>query len=385
MSDLRIRAALELLIQAIRSRIEASPHGHLVRGRQRIPLTLQLPLDLDPDPLNQSAEQTEQMIDLGVDELVTHAAAFRAGRMLCLRCQSPLCEHATPATARQVFAGYGPTGIPRFVDFATLMVDRRHESIEQLFADETALLHAVMLEDELTRDLLPAFREAQQLYFVHGQLIAGFWRVPDSSGRPEPQAISIQIVSTRSQRSGAQRRRRFGVNVIGQGPRQEPLEHLHDRLGTIPWALPVRWAQTALIEIENEEKRRSLPAGYLGKRVSGLLRSMARRLGRDDRARGRRTRHATERHDGGDRPTRMAIADLAAAKPDQLLYDTRQNTLVVIGDRGRAHVFNLEGKLVTSVRYPPHTVARRRETGLWRAAEPGEVKVLHTWLPPEVR
>ena len=103
---------------------------------------------------------------------------------------------------------------------------------------------------------------------------------------------------------------------------------------------------------------------------------MARRLDKDRRGKERRTLHGQRRHAEGDRPTRLALADLARATPENLLVDTRRETLVVVGDRGRAHVFNQAGKLVTSVRYSPAVIEKRRQNGLWRQAGAEEVRVL---------
>lgn len=70
----------------------------------------------------------------------------------------------------------------------------------------------------------------------------------------------------------------------------------------------------------------------------------------------------------------MAMADFARATPENLLFDTRRETLVVVGDRGRAHVFNREGKLVTSIRYNPAVIEKRRQNGMWRPAAREEVE-----------
>ena len=47
---------------------------------------------------------------------------------------------------------------------------------------------------------------------------------------------------------------------------------------------------------------------------------------------------------------------------------------MVVGDRGRAHVFNLAGKLVTSVRYNPEVIEKRRQNGVWRPAAAEEIR-----------
>ncbi|MFN7965934.1 MAG: hypothetical protein U0V87_09650 [Acidobacteriota bacterium] len=378
--DREIKEALKALTDAARDRVDAHPYGHLLRGREPLSLTVSLPLDQDPDALEAAGERAVDALHDGVEALLAHAAAFRPGRLLCLRCGTPECEHAAAPHARQVFVGYGPSGLPRFVDFATLVVDRRHEQMERLFDGAAPLLSLVMSEPELVADLLPAFHDKQRQYRVHAQVVAGFWRLPDESGRPEPLAVTIQIVSTHVMVRQQQPRRRFGVNIIGRGPDNEPLDHLHDRLRGIPWISPVRWVQSALGEIEKQDAKRRIAEGSLAKRLDGLVQSLARRLGRDERAKGRRTMHAEERHESGDRPTRVALADLAAASDDKIVFDTRRNTLVVLGEKGRAHVFNVDGKLVTSVRYPTTTIAHRRESGLWRRAEAAEIAPLRALL-----
>lgn len=378
--DQEVKAALKTLTDAARARVDAHPHGHLLRGHESLSLTVQLPLDQDPDAVDAVARRAVEALDDGVEALLAHAAAFRPGRLLCLRCGTPECEHATTPHARQVFVGYGPSGLPRFVDFAALMVERRHDRIEHLFDGAAELLCLVMNEPELIADLLPAFHDKQRQYRVHTQLVAGFWRLPDESGRPEPLAVTVQIVSTEVLVRRRPPRRRFGVNIIGRGPDNEPLDHLHHRLRGIPWMLPVRWVQSALAEIEKQDSRRRIAEASLSKRLDGLIQSMARRLGRDERAKGRRTLHAEERHESGDRPTRVALADLATAPDDKIVFDTRRNTLVVLGDKGRAHVFSLDGRLVTSVRYPTATIAHRRESGLWRTARAEEIAPLRTLL-----
>lgn len=372
----QVEDALRALSETARALVDAHPHGHLLRGRERLALQVELPLDQDPAAIQHQAHDAHGALQDAVDALLAHAAAFRPGRLLCLRCGSAECEHAGAPGPRQVFVGYGPSGLPRFSDLASFLVERRHEQVERLFDGSSTVLSSVIAEQELSGELLPAFRDAVLQYRIHGQIVAGFWRIPDRSGRPEPLAVTIQIVSTSVAQRRQPPRRRFGVNLIARGPYDEPLEHLHERLGTIPWMVSVRWVQTALGEIEATDRRRAIPETALARRIDGLLHAMARRFGRDERARGRRTRHATERHAAGDRPTRTAQADLAVAPDERIVYDTRRHTLVVLGERGRTHVFSLQGKLVTSLRYPPATVARRLETGLWRAATMAEISPL---------
>jgi hypothetical protein len=363
--DERIRQALQLLIDEARERIDRHPLGHLVAGRgERIDLRLSLPTAFRDGQLRAVAGEAAEALQDAVQALLQHSALFRPGRVLCLRCQTAACEHSGPAEGRQIFAGWGPAGLPRFVDFGQWLLARRDPRVDLLYRDPPQRIAVVVPEAELASGLIPAFRQREDSYRIHAQVTAGWYQAPDPSGVRRPFAVSLQLISTRAARQG----RRFGVNVVGTGPGGEPLEKLYDQLGAIPWGDAVRWAQGVLVGIE-EAKQEATET-----RLAGLAQAVARRLEKDARGAERRTQHGRQRHAEGDRPTRMALADLARATPENLLYDVRRETLVVVGDRGRAHVFNLAGKLVTSVRYNPGVIEKRRKNGLWRPAAAEEVR-----------
>jgi hypothetical protein len=145
------------------------------------------------------------------------------------------------------------------------------------------------------------------------------------------------------------------------------LEAMHDERGRQPWAEARHWAEAALEEIAASARspRPPAPAALAG-RLAGLLHHLAERLERPHRARQRRTAHGERRHHAGHRPTPTALADLRAAPAERVLYDPRHDTFVVLGPRGRTHVFGSAGKLVTSVRYPAATIDRRQKLGHWR-------------------
>ena len=114
--------------------------------------------------------------------------------------------------------------------------------------------------------------------------------------------------------------------------------------------------------------------------MDGILRGMARRLERDVRARTRRTRHAEQRHESGERPTRKAVEDIQGARGDAFLVDEKTGTVVVLGERGRTHFFNSDGRLVSSVRYSRDAIERKRGQGVWREASAGEIGNLRAKL-----
>ena len=393
----RLERALELLAEEARERLARHPSGHLVASRgEPVELTVTLPTSAAAarGGLGELAGEAGAALDRAVSGLVTHQATFVPGAVYCLRCNSAGCEHAEPPGPRQVFAGYGKTGVPRFLDFGQLLLERNDPRVDRLYGNKPALLAHTHLGRDLTAELLDAYRDDATGYLLHGQVAAGWYRVPDSAGRPSVVALTFQLVSTRPPGNP----RRFGLNVLGSGPEGEPLEHLFDRLGALPWTPHVRWAQEALESIERaaakggstakEKKKGGKKSGKNGagkragvskaveKRLTGVLNGLSRRLEKGRRAKERKTRHGRERHAQSDRPTEMALADLARAGQEDVMVDRRQETLVVLGDKGRAHVFNPGGKLVTSIRYAPESIERRRKQDRWRPASKDEIATL---------
>lgn len=373
----RLRQAMQLLCDEARERLDRHPLGHLVAGRgDRLDIRLPVPTALRDGWLDQLSQGAAGAIQEAIQSLLQHNSVFLPGRIFCLRCQSARCEHAAPTDPRQVFAGYGKTGVPRFVDFGQWLLQRHDPRVDLLYRDPPALLTTVDSGEELEKDLLSVFRQHESGYRLHGQVAAGWFPVAGEAGR-YPLAVSFQVISSRPPKQ----RRRFGLNVIGIGREGQALEHVFDRTRTPPWADGVRWAQSVLVGIEHQlERSPRTPPGAVQGRIDGLLNALARRLDKSFRGQERRTRHGQQRHSEGDRPTRMALADFARAAPEDLLYDTRRETLVVLGDRGRTHVFNRDGKLVTSVRYNPTAIERRRQNGSWRPAAAQEVQDLRQRL-----
>lgn len=375
----RLQQALKLLADEVRERLDRHPLGHLVAGRgDRLDVRLPVPTALKEGTLERAGRAAEEAVQEAIQSLVAHSSRFQPGRVFCLRCQSAACEHSAPQSHRQVFTGYASTGVPRFADLGQWLLARRDPRIDLLYRESPQLLATVSPGTELTGELLPVFLQQDAGYRLHGQVAVGWYSTPSAvpgaaptgNGHREPLAVSFQVLSSRS-RGG---RRRFGLNVIGIGPGGQPLEHLYDRVGEIPWSGSVRWAQTVLGSIEHQlERAPRTPPQVVDQRIEGLVSALARRLEKGWRGEERKTQHARVRHREGDRPTRMALADFARATPENLLFDTRRETLVVVGDRGRAHVFNKEGKLVTSIRYSPAVIEKRRQNGMWRPAAREEV------------
>jgi hypothetical protein len=160
---------------------------------------------------------------------------------------------------------------------------------------------------------------------------------------------------------------------------------LWERQDELPWRRAVRWAQSALATLDRSRRgrgrnERDAGADELQQRVDGILSGLARRLERDRRARGRRTRHAERRHTSGERPTRKAVDDAREANAESVMVDEARGTLVVLGERGRTHFFSPDGRLVSSVRYGRDAIARKIKQDRWRPATEEEAEALRAHL-----
>jgi hypothetical protein len=352
--------AFDALRRLVRERQARLPGGHLVEGAlDEIDLALALSLAPEDPRVGERARGLVDEIDRILAEAIQHVVAFRPGRVWCHRCGTSACEHGAPPSSRHVFTGYGPTGTPRWDDFAQLCLERKHPQVDRLYDALPALLTIVHEPAALESSVLDAFRDPY--YELLGQVSAGFFVLP---GRAENGrgvlALTVQAVASRSERGTV----RLGLNLLGGAVANDAIE--------LPWRPAVRWAQHALHGL-TEGRRRHPGRSELERRVAGILAGLARRLEHDHRARGRRTSHAEERHRSRERPTRHALGDARRAADAALYRDERSGAIVVLGERGRTHFFTVEGRLVSSVRYGKDAIARKIHGELWRRATAAEV------------
>lgn len=401
-----IETLLQSLARTVREKLLRHPQGHLAfEGRpagekDHLELLLRIPVGTSDAAIGDAAGEAERALEEEVEALLAERALLRPGRILCLRCRTSECEHAAPRSSREVFAGYVATGLPRFVDYGQWLLERGHPRLDEIYRPPRpgvprrhgngeaprrapGLVTEVVSGRELTEELLPAYRDPD--YRVHGEVTAGYFQVPQLPAGTAALALTFVILSTarhrdkrhpkrhRETRREHRHGRRLTLQILGTGPQGEPLASLYERLPNVPWQGVAAWGQQVLQTIEKSQgSKKSTPASLSG-RVEGLLRSMGRRLEQERRARGRRTGHAEKRHRQGDRPTRMARADLARGEPESFFVDERRSTVVVLGERGRAHVWSDAGKLVTSIRYSAESIEKKLRQEVWRKATAEEV------------
>lgn len=320
-------------------------------------LNLRVPLDGGNDVRHAAGTAVEQILRR-VREVREHENALRPGAVYSYFADSSHAEGCRPTEPRLVFDGYSSTGKPQFADFVTMAIERKDPNIDRLLAGEEIVLTRVTMGRVLRTQQLAEFGNQSPVFKILGQVDAGLFRVLGAAGKC---AFSFQLLR--------------GTTLEGR---------VRLRLHPVSAVDPMDLADPALMQILSRFQRRlddealrlqgQVQNGTVDEEefVLPLLNDLARQLQNRTRNAGRRTQHGLERSETGQRPTSRAYPDAGEASDDAILWDLDQNTVVVLGPKGRVHVFTSAGKHVTSVTMPGQAVERRRHMGRWRLAEPEE-------------
>jgi len=313
----------------------------------------------DPDALLGTARRV-------VREALRGRGMFRGGHVYCFQCRRPDCEHSRPQDPTEVFSGYSTGGRPVFQAFQNWLIERNDPHLETLYASPPQVIARAVRESELTGDLLPGFENDEFLYRVHGEVVVGL--LPERLlGAGARAALTVQVVETRGPGPG----RRLRLNLLGvrledlaasaEG-RDEAAAGVAEDLRRVLRAASDRL--DLLGRRAHDLERRGFPGG-ISEGVLPILNGLRQDLERVFRAASRRTHHAETRHRSRERPTGQAVRDALQAPDGRLLFDSQKQTVVVLGPRGRTHIFTPEGRLVTSLVLEPAEVQRRFGTARW--------------------
>jgi hypothetical protein len=341
--------------------------------RSAAPIHLQLDFDPTSGRARAAGEPLEAQIARAAGaERGEESAAVLAlpGAVFCFRCGGAECAHARPPGPREVFDGYSPTGQPGWKDFAQVLVEARHERVDEVFGTPPATLAVVRLGRELKRRQLHPFGRSSKQWDLLGQVAVGFFGAGEP-GREALFAVTAQAIESRTPGG----RIRVLLNLVGQTPAGTPAQD-DFAAGADAWFHGVlREARRRLGAIEDalacDENGLREASRHL-RRVPGVLHDVRRAVERADRQRHRRTRHAAERRQER-RPTAAALRDAIEAGDGAIFADARRGTLIVAGPRGRTHAFTEDGRLVTSLVLERDERQRRIEKERWRPATPEEI------------
>ena len=320
----------------------------------------------------QAAVELMRSLDGAIGEGLRAAGAFQIGHVYCFLCDSPSCSHSVPVERTATFTGYTPHGKPEWRSFINVCIERKEERVDQLYGLNPDVIAIIQEPDELSDGLLPRFGKGDRAFRLLGQVVTGLLPPSlDRRVRSETRlAMTFQFIETQG-RGGA---RRIRLNLLGMtmddiaeaaargGPRS-PAEALRRTVGTLRERIDLLGRQQA------RAKRQGDSLDLEGE-VLPILRKLRTDIERIFRSTKRRTDHAERRHNSGERPTGDAMKDVAQASADRFFHDTRRNTVVVLGAKGRAHVFSAAGQHVTSLRLDPGEVRRKTERHRWVPLDP---------------
>ena len=297
-------------------------------------------------------------------------ATFRQGRVYCFRCESSDCEHSAPRDSMAVFAGYSQTGNPEWQELTQAMLEARHERIDRLFGERPEVVTLVQPGHDLRQKQLSSFGRSSKTYSILGQVVAGYFGLPGqdrASRQPARLALTFQAVETR----GAFGVMQLEINPLAALPDGAELDELFasDWGGWVHRAYTLAARDIKQIErraaAAREEQRPDDLRRHMGM-VPSLLNRLAESLERGQRQTRRRTHHVEERRTD-HRPVQKAFDDALAAPDEGMFHDEKTGTDIACGEQGRTHVFNAEGRHVTSFLIKPGGVEFRVRTRRWRA------------------
>lgn len=322
-----------------------------------VELSVRVPLDDRADARQAAGHVTEQILQR-LREVREHERALQPGAVFSYFHESAQVEHCRPQEPRQVFEGYQSTGRPIFGDFVTMAIERKDQGIDQLLAGQDVVLTHVTMGRVLRTQQLAEFGGNSQVYKILGQVDAGLFRV---LGADQKCAFSFQLLRGKT----LEGKPRLRLHAVGK----VDLMDLAD-----PGVLNIlsrfqRHLDTESLRLQGKEKNGEVDDEAF---VLPLLQDLAQKLSGHARSTARRTQHAVARSDEGQRPTPRAYPDASEAHDDAILWDTEKGTIVVVGPKGRVHVFTPQARHVTSVMMQGSAIERRRQQSRWRSAEPEE-------------
>ncbi len=350
--------AVEALSSLATSLLEVEGVDALAKPRW-MEISVRVPLDYRRDSKKAAAATVESLLKK-VHEVFEHERALVRGAVHCYFSGSSAADHCRPSSSREVFEGYSSTGRPEFVDFVTSAIERRAKGVEELADGKSVIVANVAMGRVLRTAQLVEFGKGSPVYRILGQVDAGLF---DVLGADEKAAFSFQLLRG----STLEGRPRLRINPVGKCD----LADLADpSVGLIIQRFQSRLDADSLRLAGLEANGQ--PEETAEEFALPLLQDLARQLVSQARRKGRRTEHAVERAEASQRPTAKAYDDARSVSDDQILRDDEQGTLIILGSKGRVHVFSPDARHVTSVVMTGSNIQKRRTQGRWFPAEPEE-------------
>jgi hypothetical protein len=280
----------------------------------------------------------------------------------CYACAAATCAHSVPEAPGAVFTGYANNGTPVWQELANALLELEDDRIDRLYGRPPSVLARVVGRKRLIQDQFSAFGRDSLTYRIIGQVICGHYEVDGVR-----HAATLQVVETADHALGLQTVASPALlAAIDSGGDRESgrFFHLHGARRQL-----LRRVQTASRHWQGclDRQQRS----DLRTQLFTTLRQFAGSVERQGRQGRRRTRHAQERATQ-NRPVAKAVEDVAQAGPGDFYRDRKTQSVVVLGRRGRSHVFSGDGRHITSLALPGDLLERRKARRRYVPLDPGE-------------
>ena len=304
----------------------------------------------------------DQQIQPQLETILADYQAFQEGSIYCFRCQSSHCDHSRPPTGLEVFRCYDELGCPKWCDFSQLLLDLGDERVNALFEEPPRVISLVQSGNELQTRRLASFGKSSKTYSIIQQVAAGYIKIQNrESPYQEKIAMTFQAVETRDSRGTIC----FRLNTLIGTKDQDLLDQL--KIGEQhPWLFScIRKANKAL-ETLNPGLKSEKPGmiQQVSSKASAIMKRLAADLMQGHRQSKQRTQHAQLRRDIR-RPISSAMEDLRTAPAERCFFDKKTEAIAILGHSGRCHIFNQEGKHITSFHMTGDEVQWRLHKKRW--------------------
>lgn len=304
---------------------------------------------------------------------------WRNDGVFCLQCGDADCQHTQPPEPTDVFAGYLPTGKPSWVDFTHFCMDRGIEGFETLFVPRPGVIAVALSATDLAGELIESFRDGA--YTVAGAVVAGLIPADFEPVRAGQGRIAVSLVAVVRIQGGSLsiRLNQIGIDpeILDQAAGNQAHRGPAERIRRLLAATRARLEAVAMAIKHDVGIPDFSDAALMAQRLDAAVMPVMNRLrsdlvavfsGVEDR-----TKHGEHRSRSGLRPTSTAFTDAAGASDEKLFFDMAEKTVVVVGPRGRCHVFTRDARHVTSLTLEPGDLDLRVTRKRWRPLEPALV------------
>lgn len=338
-------------------------HAELLARRSAAPapaeIDLRLQASVHSPERDKAAAAFAGLLTERMEEEIAQRFASRnplvPGHVYCFWCESARCEHAAPPHSRTVFAGYEPNGLPRWEEFASFCLAVKAPRIHELHEEPLRPFTLFMHGGTLTKKQLAEFGAVSTTFKILCQAVVGYFPFGGDDGARKT-AVTIQVVES----CAGRRAPALALNIVGRTPAGG---HLVDAVVHMPDQRLAELFQKTRSRIRDLSLRR--PGPERDREIVASVRHAAAGIEKIHRQESRRTKHARLRHRDPSRPAANALSDTARAGNGDFFNDRRSTTCIVLGPRGRTHVFNTDGKHVTSMVAGGEDIERRRHTTQW--------------------